>query len=80
MKDKELLELRPFTPGVSNYRGFAVTAITLIRESSYQKEKLIDMLPLQVSYDQYVALVAVLKTTESSYQKEKFIKRLFASR
>jgi len=70
---------QPFIPGLANYKGFAVAAITEnIKDSDYAKWS-IDALPNIISYDQYVGVYAIAASSHSDGNKKSQISAMFRS-
>jgi hypothetical protein len=71
------MDIIAFVPGVDNYRGFCVAAITGGMQGTIWTDDAIKALPQQVRYDEYVAVVGIMQTARDDFTKRSQIMATF---
>jgi hypothetical protein len=71
------MQIQPFIPGLSDYRGFAVAAISENIEDGDFAKFAIGYLPRTMSYDQYVGVAAIATSQHTDRDKQSQIYTMF---
>ena len=74
------MQIHTFIPQVTNYRGFAVAAISEGFETAYYLTASIEAVPFEVSYDQYVGVASIAASHHTNGDKYSQIMSMFKPR